>query len=159
MVANGGPPAQGRCSPEEMIKTLTIGCLTVLALLVGTVLYHERPIIRSHEYSALVAHTNGTAYAATVFRPILMPDRLLVNVPGVTDARYNWFGVDLACKVVGAGYQPHRRFPGLLYVCRGMDSIGVGILDSKIEDEWTVEFSPSSIAFSNTWLSVRLEKD
>ena len=146
-------------SPDEMIRRLTIGCLCVLALVAGAVLYDERPIFPTGKYVALVTSTNGTKYAATVYRPVMMPNRLVVHAPGVADARYNWFGIDLGFKVVGAGNRPRRRFPGLLYVSHGMGAMGVGILDPKIEDDWKVVFTASSIAFSNAWLRVQLEKD
>jgi hypothetical protein len=131
----------------------------MLALVAAFALYQERPIVPTGRYVALVTGTNGTTYPARVYCPVMMPNRLIVNAPGVPDTRYNWFGIDLGFKVVGAGNRPHRRFPGLLYVSHGMGSMGVGILDPKIEDVWTVTFNPATIAFSNAWLNIRLAKD
>ena len=138
------------------MRKVAIGCLCVLAILCGVALYQERPIIPSGAYVAVATNTNGTSYLTRVYRPILMPRRLFINVPDVPDARYTWFGVDLGFNVVGAANWPRRRFPGLPYVSRSPGSLGVGLLDGKIEDKWTVAFTPAGIAFSNAWLTVRV---
>lgn len=141
-----------------MIRKLIICALCVLALVAGFILYFVRPIFPTGNYVALVTSTNRTTYAASVYRPLMMPQWLIVNVPDVPESLYPWFGVDLENNKVGAGIFPRRRFPGLLYVSRIWGTLGIGILDPKIEDDWKVAFMASGVAFSNAWLRVQLDR-
>ena len=141
----------------KRIIAIVISCAFVI--LVGLSLYHKRPIFRSDSFTASATNTNGNSYAVTVYKPILQPNRLHINIPEVENALYRWFAIDLNLKFVGIGNCPRKRLPGIYLVQNDMGSMGVGLLNPKIEDKWAVAFTPTDISFSNSWLNVKIRKN
>ena len=142
------------------MKRILICCLCVsVVLLTLFALSIQRPLIRSSDYVAIARNTNGTSYVTVVYQPLLMPHRIHVNLPESPDTNYQWFGIDLDLRVVGACNTTHRRFPGILFIDpKPTGSLGIGLLDPKIEDRWTVSLLPNKTSFSNSWLMVELQR-
>ena len=136
---------------------IAIICLLPIVAYIAVYPIIETPL---HTTSTVIIETSTRdgglldGYAYSAFR---MPDRTYIHIPSLTNSLYQWFAIDWKWNIIGAGRHPYHRLPGLLTVNKG-SSVGIGLLDAKIEDTWTVHTNINYMAFSNAWLSVKVTR-
>jgi len=134
-----------------IICLIPIGAFLAVYPIIETPLY-KTSSVRIEAYTRDVGQQDGYAYSA-----FSMPNRTYIHIPSVTNSLYRWFAVDWKWNIIGAGRQPYQRLPGLLTVNKG-SSVGIGLLDAKIEDTWAVHTNINYMAFSNAWLTVKVTR-
>ncbi len=139
------------------IASALLGVLTVIAL--AAALFHFRPLIRSRAYQATVETPGGGAVKAAVYSMLGRPDWIFVKVPeSHRDPErpiYRWFVWDTSTKVVSLSWV--RETP---FLHRNHDQArGIDILDAKMEDRWRLEYSRSSVRFTNERLTITIQHD
>jgi len=128
---------------------LTVAALAYLWPALRTV----APLVRATGFAAVCRTSDGSLLPVTVYRGLGLPDRVFLFIPA--EERYRWFTVDFRYSLVAAHNRPRTTF-GITYA-RTDQSVGIDLLDLKIEDTWEVAFHPRLVNFKNRRLDISLE--
>lgn len=140
-------------------KWVLIGMLaTILICTSGgaAVIYHFRPLVYADDYVVVVNEEDERECVATVYRMLGRSEVLFVELAGTLESSlYQWFTVDVQSRRVAVPNAPDRD--PYLHFNHDMD-LGVFLGDTKIDDNWVVNWSDGTVAFSNGTFSLRVER-
>ncbi|MEO6053149.1 MAG: hypothetical protein ABIP97_03980 [Chthoniobacterales bacterium] len=136
------------------VKYFILGAV-LLSIAGGFLFLFERPLLPSKAYT-ITASLNGVPIHAELLHPSFASEVYYVRLPDARPGLYQWFGIAfrrLSVFIPAAVYTGWYDIP---YV--HSDQLhGVNITDGKIEDHWSVKFSPAGVQFSNGSFSIALQ--
>jgi hypothetical protein len=141
-----------RMLPDIIRVLLAFGVIAV-----GAAIWWKPPLLRASFPVTTYRYRNGPPRAASLYRPVAMPERYYVRLPEKIEERYEWFAIDRRREVVALTDEPHHRFLGKTAIKRG-EALGLDLEFRDIDGhEWLIYFYADAIVFSNNLLTISLD--
>ena len=147
------PKSRWRRWMPDMVKV----ALALAVIGVAAAIWYKPILIQADFPYVSYCFKGLQAKDATLYRPLAMPTRYYIALPGKLAGRYEWFAVDRRREVVALTAAPQHRFLGRNAIKRS-DPLGLDLEFRKLDgSEWQIHFMADSIVFSNALLSVRMD--
>ncbi len=140
---------------KRTIKRLAI-ITALLALIACVCLLFAQPLVSSRAYT-VTAILDGAPIRAELLRPPFIPGTYYLHLPDAPLQRYSWFGITFSRQWVFSPIALYTGWHSFAYIHTDQAN-GVLLTDGKMEDHWSVTFTPYGVQFSNALLSVSLSK-
>jgi hypothetical protein len=141
----------------KLIFDLTCILTALFAITLAAILWYKPPLLCGTNPKVSYIVDGETFTNALLFRPLAMPSRYYVQLPGKVQGKYQWFAIDRRQEVAAWAEAPVRHFLRWPAIHRS-DPLGLDLEFRKIDSmEWNVRFQRDEIVFSNDALTVRLE--
>ena len=138
----------------DMLKVA--GALIVISM--ALVILVTPPLVRNDFPKVTYSYKGATYTNAVLYRPLAMPNRYYIVLPGKIADRYQLFAVDRRREVAALMTNTFSRSILGMPAIKRADPIGMDLEFRHMDNsEWRVTFLREAILFSNAVLAVRLE--